>query len=134
MARVLLCYDDSKEAVKALEFAKVVTESGDELVLLWVVPPKDGWSTTSEDTRNALSDAGLRLESITRELRKEEIRAIGMVLEGEVAETIIKTADDLKAKLIVIGYRGVQKVGSFALGSVADHVSRKAGRPVLIVK
>ena len=134
MARVLLCYDDSREAVKALEFAKVVTDAEDELVLLWVVPPKDGWSTTSEDTRSALSTASLRLESITRELRKEQIRAIGMVLEGMVAESIIKTADDLNAKIIVIGYRGVQKVGSFALGSVADQVSRKATHPVLIVK
>jgi len=134
MARVLLCYDDSKEAIKALEFARVLTEGDDELVLLWVIPPKDGWSTTSEDTRNALSGASIQIESITRDLRKEEVRAIGMVLEGEVAESIIKTAEDLKVKVIVIGYKGVQKVGRFALGSVADEVSRKASRPVLIVK
>ncbi len=68
------------------------------------------------------------------ELKVMGINAIGFVREGKVAEEIIKIGSELKCDLIVVGSKGLTKVGTFALGSVADKVARNANRPVLLVR
>lgn len=58
---------------------------------------------------------------------KTEIR----VLEGDPADTIVKTAESMKADLIVIATRGRGPFRRFLLGSVAAKVLNDAPLPVL---
>jgi nucleotide-binding universal stress UspA family protein len=56
------------------------------------------------------------------------------LLEGEPASSIVDLARDVGADLIVIGSHGRTGLSRVLMGSVAEHVVRKAGCPVLTVK
>jgi nucleotide-binding universal stress UspA family protein len=51
-----------------------------------------------------------------------------------LGETLVKTADELKVDLIVIGSNNRGAIGEFMFGSVSKHVLRYAACPVLVVK
>jgi nucleotide-binding universal stress UspA family protein len=55
------------------------------------------------------------------------------VLAGSPYATICRFAGELRADLIVIGTHGRTGLKGFLLGSVAERVLRRAGRPVLAV-
>jgi len=54
--------------------------------------------------------------------------------EGPATQTILETADDYNADLIVMGTHGRSGIGRLLLGSVTEEVLRKASCPVLTVK
>jgi nucleotide-binding universal stress UspA family protein len=56
------------------------------------------------------------------------------LLEGEPARTIVDLAREAGADLIVLGSHGRTGLDRLLMGSVAEHVVRKAGCPVLTVK
>jgi nucleotide-binding universal stress UspA family protein len=68
-----------------------------------------------------------------------EVRARGIpevtteLLDGPAWQEIVKAATDGGAELIVIGTHGRSGLKHFLLGSVAEHVVRKATCPVLTV-
>jgi Universal stress protein UspA and related nucleotide-binding proteins len=53
---------------------------------------------------------------------------------GHAAETIVRTAEEEHADLIVVGSRGHSAIRSFLLGSVSDRVVQHAHCPVLVIK
>jgi nucleotide-binding universal stress UspA family protein len=55
-------------------------------------------------------------------------------VEGIPAEAIVDFAREVGADLIVIGSHGRTGLGRVLMGSVAEHVVRNAGCPVLTVK
>lgn len=55
-------------------------------------------------------------------------------LGPDVAEEIVRIADEVDAELLVIGLRRRTPVGKMIMGSVAQHVLIDAGCPVLAVK
>jgi nucleotide-binding universal stress UspA family protein len=109
-------------------------EEDDVLIIGWVIPQlKDKmYSKFESDTK--VSEARSILKDLIAELKAENITAKSIVKKGEVAENIIEIAAENNCKLIVLGYKGVSKIGRFTLGSVVDKVSRLADRPVLIIK
>ncbi|MBA3044334.1 universal stress protein [archaeon] len=66
--------------------------------------------------------------------KRKGINIIGIVREGDIADEILKIGKEMKCDLIVIGHKGVSKIGKFMLGSVAEKVVRYASRPVLVVR
>lgn len=56
------------------------------------------------------------------------------VMFGDPAEEIVKAAERMDADMIVMGSRGLGKLGSALLGSVAGGVLRQAPCPVLVVR
>jgi nucleotide-binding universal stress UspA family protein len=54
--------------------------------------------------------------------------------EGDPAESILDTASDLQADLIVVGNRGLSGIRRFLLGSVSQKVSEHASCNVMIVR
>ena len=134
MGIILVAYDGSDLAKKALKKADRIVRKEDELILVHVIPtiiitefadvPSDVTKAKAQEMMNeALND-----------LKGRGIQATGMVMEGDIADEIIKIGTDLDVDLIVVGEKGVSKVGRFALGSVADKVMRYARKPVLLVK
>lgn len=57
------------------------------------------------------------------------------IIQSEVsAKTIVKTAEELQAALIIMGSHGRKGIQKLALGSVAEEVLKLSPFPVLIVK
>jgi nucleotide-binding universal stress UspA family protein len=56
------------------------------------------------------------------------------MVEGDPAETILNSAREWNADLIVIGSDSRGRLAHFLLGSTADSVIRKASCPVLSVR
>lgn len=56
------------------------------------------------------------------------------ILEGPIAQTIARRADDLGCDGIVMGTRGMTALGGLLLGSVATKVVHAANVPVTLVK
>lgn len=56
------------------------------------------------------------------------------VIFGDPAEEIVRAAERMDADAIIMGSRGLGKLGSALLGSVAGAVLRRAPCPVLVVK
>lgn len=63
-----------------------------------------------------------------------KIKVEHRLLEGEPAAEILRTAEETKADLIVMGTHGRTGVGRLLLGSVAELVVRNAPCPVVTVK
>jgi nucleotide-binding universal stress UspA family protein len=82
-------------------------------------------------------DAGQRILHDAAEIAKDMGVNADTILEksfGNVAEKIIRVAEDEKFDLITISSRGHSLLSSVILGSVCDAVTRNAPCPVLVVR
>lgn len=146
--KILVAYDGSKPAMKALDFALELAEKcSSEVHIISVVPteeiliPRFTTASPPENFYKPLIDKiSDRFKAVLSEALKSAERTMPMVristklMEGRPADKIVKTAEDESFDLIVIGSRGLSGVGELVLGSVSDKVADTAKCPVLIVK
>jgi nucleotide-binding universal stress UspA family protein len=134
MSEILLAFDGSDHSRKALDKATSLATEEDEIVVLYVIPAalieefKDVDPVVSRDKAREAVDRAVAI------IKARERNARGLVNEGDVAEEIINMGSELNCSLIIIGSKGLSKIGRFSLGSVADKVARHSDRPVLIVR
>ena len=139
---ILICYDGSAEAARAIDVAAALLVRT-EAVVLAVAPAL----TIAESAAAALVPPGT---AAFRELHEadaveqaragaERARRAGFDAKarGDVAastwDCIVEVADELDAAAIVIGSRGLSGLRELAGGSVSHAVAEHARRPVLIV-
>jgi len=134
MGIILVAYDGSDLAKKALKKADRIVRKEDELILVHVIPTTIITEFADVPSDVTKAKAQEMMNEALNDLKGRGIQATGMVREGDIADEIIKIGTDLDVDLIVVGEKGVSKVGRFALGSVADKVMRYARKPVLLVK
>ena len=86
--------------------------------------------------RSGLEDAGREaLEEQVRWIENEGGTVSGAHLrEGQAVEEIIEQAEKIGAGLIVVGSRGMGRLGRLALGSVSTGLAHRSPCPVLIVR
>lgn len=96
-------------------------------------PPQmaTGYAPELEDQRRP---AGELVERIAKELHSAGFKVNTAVEVGDVRETIIDSAADWHADLIVVGSHGQRGIQRFLLGSVAEFVARHAKCSVEIVR
>ncbi|HTX46492.1 MAG TPA: universal stress protein [Solirubrobacteraceae bacterium] len=144
---VLICYDGSASARHAVAVA-AATVSGDDMTLM------HAWCPPVAYLADAFSDPGMwggpslqKLEQLSEERAKEVAdegeriaREHGLTValrvvraEASVWRTILDVADELDAKLIVVGTRGLTAVQSALLGSVSGAIVHHSKRPVMVV-
>lgn len=145
----LLCFDGSDDAVNAIAHAgDVLATRGAVVLTVW--EPLADWEPYDPATILAaplsrLAAKALDLDEIAEELAREKVtrgvslaRGAGFAAEGRTARgkpwrKICDIADEVDASTIVLGARGLSRVGSVLLGSVSTAVAVHAKRPVLIV-
>lgn len=134
MGEILVAYDGSEPARKGVEHGVNLMKPEDRLIVLSVVPSATIKEFADIDPGISLAKAHESVNDLLSELKERDINAVGVVREGDIAEEIVKMGNELSAELIVVGHKGISKIGRFSLGSVADKVARYAERPVLIVR
>jgi nucleotide-binding universal stress UspA family protein len=132
---ILLCYDGSDDAFRAIEFAGSLFPGRTAIVLaVWEhysvlsgVPRVDD-ELVQEATEALAADGCDRARDAGFVATPAAVQA-----HHGVAEAIIDAADEHDAMLVVMGTRGNTGIRSLLLGSVSHAVAHHAHRPLLIV-
>lgn len=147
MTVLMIAYDGSQNAKRAVHYAGRFLSADRAVVLTVWEPMRSGSDTVSidldgppdlpdeDDLDIAFADAQRTNDEGADLARRAGLNAETLVIavSGTVWRTIIDAADKLDADLIVTGTRGTTGVRSLIQSSVADRVLRHGGRPVLIV-
>ncbi|MBY9082177.1 universal stress protein [Paenibacillus sp. HN-1] len=141
-SKILLAYDGSKAANKALdraiELAKVTPGSSLHVVHAFEFPRffiGEALAPLPASVNKDYYDLAVKTtEEVKQRLTDEGLNAKVELLQGSPAETILKYAKDNEIDIIVIGSRGLGGIREFVLGSVSHNVVQSARIPVLVVK
>ncbi|MFC4122700.1 universal stress protein [Nonomuraea zeae] len=143
---ILIAYDGSDDAKTAIAFAGELFR-GEHAVVLTV------WERLAMTSARAsaglmmtLDQSGVEDEAIGQAMSELAQHGANLAREAgldatprcdvdsvAVWSTIVDVADEIDAKLIVTGTRGLGGVRSLLLGSTSDRVLHHAHRPVLVV-
>lgn len=130
---VVVGYDGSQAARKALDYAAARVNGGKLYLVTAVVPPPEwmgspGWQQIVDEEHKRGSQ--LLEEAVGR--LPETVDYSTELLEGPAADAIVGVADARHADAIVVGSRGLGRVRA-VLGSVSHDVLHLADRPVIVV-
>jgi nucleotide-binding universal stress UspA family protein len=137
--KILVAVDGNDPASRAVDLAvELVEQVGAQIGILHVV----------DSSRAFMPDLGISDDTTMVELRRHSVRVLAkacaripaplkplqLIAEGDPAETIIATATEWNADLIVVGNDSRGRLAHFLLGSTADSVVRRASCPVMVVR
>lgn len=103
-----------------------------EVVLMHILAE----SVDNDKVRQFLEEAAhRRLGELKARIEKAGVKASTPILiPGSHFEKIVTTADQLKVNMVLIGSGEKQKGEKFQLGTTAERIIRRSGRPVWVVK
>ena len=138
MATVLVPVDGSPVALRAVEHAASIAKlaSADICVLNVQLPVRPGEQNLdrAEIDRYLHAQGQSILDAATAILRTQGVPHQGRIAIGEIAQTIVRIAQEVGAQQIVMGSRGMSALAGLVLGSNATKVIHLAQVPVTIVK
>jgi len=149
LKKIMACLDGSRLAEQIMPYAAEEALSFQaELVLLQVVPEPvillpgiPGVEPVPirtdimiEETRKALDRAKEYLEGVAVSPRERGLQVETVAILGRTGETILSYADTNSVNLIAIVTHGRSGLGRALFGSVANHVLRQSGLPVLVIR
>ncbi len=138
---ILVSLDISESTDKVVAAATgLATAMSAKLYLIHVAEPEPdfvgygvGPQTVRDSVSTELHKEHAHIQDIAESLRQKDIDATGLLIQGSIAETIIKQAKKLKSEMIVMGSHGRGAVYKILVGSVSEGVLRNAECPVLVV-
>jgi nucleotide-binding universal stress UspA family protein len=143
--KALIGVDGSPNSLAAVEFAgRLLSPQRDEITVLYAAPVLSFSDAAGLDAgvqsraHSALSQAVFD-EALSRlptkwQRRAETVEAVLIGINGSVGEAVLRKSDELAADLIVVGFRGMNRLKRFMLGSVSRAIVHSSRVPVLIVK
>ena len=144
MPKILIPFDGSASSVRALRYvaSPAAAMKPSEFLLLNVQHPVpmadlllDGRPSQMYRLEAPMRQAGEKMLSTAGEvLDKANIAYKSRVEFGEPAQTIVDIAGTHHCELIVMGTRGMGRIKSLLLGSVATKVLHLARIPVLLIR
>ena len=128
--RILVATDQSETATRAVAWAAEMSDRyAAELLVLQVIPPEH---LTGPDADSAAQAAADQLAALTRDVCGDRGRPL-VVYDSDPADAIVRTCEDERADLVVVGNVGMRDRTEFLLGSVPNRVSHNARCSVVIV-
>ncbi len=144
MRAILVPYDGSEQASKALTFACDLAEKYDaEVQIIHVVPRlSEGLKRWSEVEHVRLDEQAILRSEVDETLRQAKARAaslgvknvIAISLFGDPAATVVEHAKAYDVDMIVMGDRGTGDLQALVSGSTAHAVARLAPCTCVTVK
>jgi nucleotide-binding universal stress UspA family protein len=134
MNQILVAYDCSPEADKALAHSISIADPEDEILILMVIPEPENVFYVDDYDENSIEKVKGKLELVKNKYNNTGLKISTQVIKGQIVTEILKASENPNCKLIVLGYEGVSKIGRFKLGSVSGKVAKLANKPVLVVK
>jgi nucleotide-binding universal stress UspA family protein len=141
---ILIATDGSQRSIRAAHKATELLRAADHVTLLSVlteVPGDDAggiegsvytvneqeqlWNEEMAEARDELSRTAAALSPTRVDKR---------IAVGDVAQTVVRIAEEIHADAIVVGSHGRTGLERLFLGSVSEHVVRHAHCPVLVVR
>ncbi len=147
--RILVCLDGSKLSEQILPYAtEEALHFNSRVTLLQVVTvstmiaaagahraPAQTSNLIEETLHRTLREAKAYLERIAEPLSKQGISVECVAIErSPVGNAIVSYARDNSIDLISIATHGHSGLGRVVFGSIADHVLKKSGLPILLIK
>ncbi|MDC0707722.1 universal stress protein [Stigmatella sp. ncwal1] len=143
-SRILVPVDLSEEALGLVQYAlhfSLAFRAPIDLIHVWEPPQyvapdllvaSPGWDSQSIE-KVAVDAAKKRLMALSDQVRDAPAPLKHHVVVGEAASSILRTAEEGKHDLIVIGTHGRRGLPRLLMGSVAQKVVARAHCPVLTV-
>jgi nucleotide-binding universal stress UspA family protein len=136
--RVLVAVDGSEHAIKAAQLAGDICRSMKaDLTLVTVFDPvpnylgepfsQDAVAKRIESARSILNEAQNKIGEVPGDVKTD-------MLEGPVAEAILRLIESRNIDLVIMGTRGLGRLGGLVLGSQSQKVLQHAPCPVLLVR
>ena len=125
--KILVPLSGSELAEKALPYAKSIAKLKKSQVILFAVS-----LTIFVDRRDRLFSSYLEVNA--KELNTEGIKTTTATSYGDVAEEIVKYANNNKIDLVVMATHGYSKAKQWMFGSIAQKVLYGTEIPVLLIK
>jgi len=134
LAKVLVAYDCSAEANKALERALSIANPDDEIIILTVIPDAETVFCSDENNKISSNNIPAKLDDLKSKLSSSNLTISTRIIHGEIVPEILRASEDPEVRLIVLGFKGISRIGNFKLGSVSGQVAKLAKKPILVVK
>jgi nucleotide-binding universal stress UspA family protein len=146
--KILVCLDGSKLAEQILPYAvEQAKRFNSKIVLLqtYIVPSTElaataqGSSTVTpqlrqQEEQRLENKAMAYLEEVAEPLRENGLDVACVVLHGVAGDAIVSYAQNEPVDLIALATHGHSGLGRIVFGSIADHVLRESGLPILVIK
>ena len=132
---ILFPTDLSENAQQAFPLAcSLARDCGARIVVLYVMLPPLGPDVLEARRHPDEYYDGPRQALHQVHAPDQNVRVEHRLEEGDASKVILEVAQEIEAGLIVMGTHGRTGLGRLLLGSVTEHVLRKAPCPVLTVK
>lgn len=151
--KIVVPLDESGLSEQALPVAiEMAKQFKSELILLQAVPPvrltttdlggameNPTMTTLAIENARSLEANNIKAASAYIDRKAEEVRSSGVkvsprVISDTPAKAVLDVCKNENADLIVITTHGRSGLGRVIVGSVADHVIRHAGIPVMVIR
>lgn len=154
LKKIMVPLDGSRFASRALKYGEEIASKFEgELLLFQVVKPAIPITTSGgdpmmqspagigmaikmamEEDKRRVSKAKRYLSKKARELKDKNINSTYKVMIGDPAESIMIQSKKNKVDIIIMTTHGKTGIIRAVMGSVADEVVRKSGKPVLVIR
>ena len=146
--KIMVCLDGSKLAEQIIPYAAEEAFCFNAKLVLfqsYIIPSAvaaaqaqvvfaSGPDIIQEEANRLHTEATKYLESMATKLRERGLDVTCVVTRGSAGEAIIDYAHHEEIDLIAIATHGHGGLGRVIFGSVADHVLRESGLPILVIK
>ena len=127
---LLLATDGKPHSAKAIKYAiELAKLTSSKLFIIYVVSPKN------EAEKKDLIKEGLeRLQDLKGQAAESKVEVTTLLEGGSPYQTIISTAERIKAGAIIVGTSGKSALDRVLIGSVSEFVVRNSSCSVIVVK
>jgi nucleotide-binding universal stress UspA family protein len=127
---ILLATDGKPHSAKAIDYAMELTElTSSKLFIIYVVSPKN-----EAERSEAIKEGMARLQDLKALGASRGIEVNTMLEGGSPYQTIVATAERIRAGSIVVGTSGKTALDRVLIGSVSEYVVRNSACTVIVVK